>query len=442
MKNGLSKQKQRSSNAAYSFGDCLLYPQDRLLKKAGSAVPLQPKAFDALLCLVQRAQHLVSKEKLMGTLWPSVHVTEANLTNIIGNLRRVLGRDSIQTVSKHGYRFDIPVVGEPGILPATYERFVRARALATHRSVDSMQTAHDLFLTCLAEDPSFAAAWAWLGRCCLFLNKFRGSPASRNELAEVIFQRAFALDPDLGIAHEFYTLLQADTGNAGSAMIRLLERLKHHPGEPESFVGLVHVLRFRGLLDESIEAHRRAVELDPTTVSSVAHTMFYCGRYRSAIDAYSGRTAYYLDAASWAALGNRKHAIALLKERLGTMSLSRLIRTLLDSLLAVLENRADEAVHLMRNADTTCEPEILVYFARQYAKLGLPELAGKAVKQAAASGFVCAPQTLKNDSWFQSLRDDARFPALYKSMETRTENARSRLEGYRAGTELLVEQSK
>src|ERR1700722_20778258 len=124
MKNGFSKQKQRSSNAAYSFGDCLLYPQDRLLKKAGSAVPLQPKAFDALLCLVQRAQHLVSKEKLMGTLWPSAHVTEANLTNIIGNLRRVLGRDSIQTVSKHGYRFDIPVVGEPGILPATYERFV------------------------------------------------------------------------------------------------------------------------------------------------------------------------------------------------------------------------------------------------------------------------------------------------------------------------------
>jgi DNA-binding winged helix-turn-helix (wHTH) protein len=430
MRNGFSKEKQSSSSPAYRFGDCRLYPQDRLLKKAGSAVPLQPKAFDALLCLVQRAQHLVSKEELIRTLWPSVHVTEANLTNIVGNLRRVLGRDAIRTVSKHGYRFEIPVAGAPGILPATYERFVRARALATHRSVDSMQTAHDLLLTCLAEDPSFAAAWAWLGRCCLFLNKFRSNSVSGNELAEAVLQRAFALDPDLGIAHEFYTLLQADGGNAGSAMIRLLERLNHHPGEPESLVGLVQVLRFRGLLEESIEAHRRAVELDPTTVSSVAHTLFFCGRYRSAIDAYSGRTAYYLDAASWAALGNRKHAIALLKERLGTMSLSRLIRTLLDSLLAVLENRADEAVHLMRNADATCEPEILVYFARQYAKVGLPELAGKAVRRAAALGFVCAPQTLKNDRWFQSLRDDATFPALCKSMETRTENARSALEAY------------
>jgi DNA-binding winged helix-turn-helix (wHTH) protein len=430
MRNGFSKQKQSLSNASYRFGDCQLYPQERLLKQAGSAVPLQPKAFDALLCLVQRAQHLVSKEELMRTLWPSVHVTEANLTNIVGSLRRVLGRDAIQTVSRHGYRFEIAVAGEPGILPATYERFVRARALAAHRSVNSMQTAHDLLLTCLAEDPSFAAAWAWLGRCSLFLNKFRGNPASTNESAQAIFQRAFALDPDLGIAHEFYTLLQADTGDAESAMIRLLERLKDHPGEPESFVGLVQVLRFRGLLEESIEAHRRAVELDPTTVSSVAHTMFFCGRYRSAIDAYSGRTAYYLDAASWAALGNRKHAIALLQERLGTMSLSRLIRTLLDSLLAVLENRADEAIHLMQNADTTREPEILVYFARQYAKLGFPEFAGKAVTQAAALGFVCAPQTLKRDSWFKSLRDDARFPALCKSMETRTENARSSLEAY------------
>jgi DNA-binding winged helix-turn-helix (wHTH) protein len=428
MTDGFSKQKQRSLNASYRFGDCRLYPQERLLKRAGSAVPLQPKAFDALLCLVQRAQHLVSKEELIATLWPSVHVTEANLTNIVGNLRRVLGRDAIRTVSKYGYRFEIPVAGEPGITAATYERFVRAKALAAHRSVDSMQTAHDLLLTCLAEDPSFASAWAWLGRCCLFLNKFRGNSASSNDLAQAIFQRAFALDPDLGIAHEFYTLLQADTGDAGSALIRLLERLKHHPGEPESFVGLVQVLRFRGLLEESIEAHRRAVELDPTTVSSVAHTMFFCGRYRSAIDAYSGRTAYYLDAASWAALGNRKHAIALLKERLGTMSLSRLIRTLLDSLLAVLEKRADEAVHLMQNADTTCEPEILVYFARQYATLGLPELADKAVRRAASSGFVCAPQALKNDSWFKSLRDCATFPALCKSMETRIEDARSTFE--------------
>jgi hypothetical protein len=46
--------------------------------------------------------------------------------------------------------------------------------------------------------------------------------------------------------------------------------------------------------------------------------------------------------------GNRKHAVALLKERLGTMAFSQLIRTLLSSLLAVLEKKTEEAVHVMQ----------------------------------------------------------------------------------------------
>src|ERR1700733_7455932 len=84
--------------AAYS-----LQPKPALLKRAGNPVPLQPKAFDALLCLVRRANHLVSKQELIHTLWPSVHVSEANLTNTIVGLRKIVGRNAICTVSKHGY---------------------------------------------------------------------------------------------------------------------------------------------------------------------------------------------------------------------------------------------------------------------------------------------------------------------------------------------------
>ncbi len=89
-------------------------------------------------------------------------------------------------------------------------------------------------------------------------------------------------------------------------MTRLLERLEHHPGEPESFTSLVQVFRFRGMLSQSIEAHSRAAQLDPAIITSVAHTLFLSGEYASAIETYSGRAAYYLDAAAWAALGNRK----------------------------------------------------------------------------------------------------------------------------------------
>jgi DNA-binding winged helix-turn-helix (wHTH) protein len=366
MTHGFSKKNQSSVEYAYRFGDFELHPDERLLKRARVPIPLQPKAFDALLCLVRRAERLVSKQELIKTLWPSVHVSESNLTNTIVSLRKIVGRDTIRTVSKHGYRFELAVTGEPGVAQATYEKFTRAKELTVQRSLESMQLARDLYWNCLAVDTNFAPAWAWLGRCCWFLDKFSGSSSTNLELAHAAFQRAFALDSDLACAHQFYTLVQVDTGHADEAMSRLLERLERHPGEPESFTSLVQVFRFQGLLQQSVEAHRRGVELDPALVTSVAHTLFLAGEYASAIEHYSGRAAYYLDAAAWAALGNRKRAISLLRDRLGRMALSKLMVALMSSLLAVLEGRASEAVQLMETADTTREPEILLYFARHY----------------------------------------------------------------------------
>ena len=62
----------------------------------------------------------------------------------------------------------------------------------------------------------------------------------------LFIKRAFALDADLTVAHQFYTFLEVDTGRAAQAMHRLLKRLHHHPSEPETFAGLV---RYSGFAD-------------------------------------------------------------------------------------------------------------------------------------------------------------------------------------------------
>jgi DNA-binding winged helix-turn-helix (wHTH) protein len=425
MPHGFSKKIQSDADPAYRFADFELHPRDRLLKKAGVPMPLQPKAFDALLCLVQRAKHLVSKEELIQTLWPSVHVSEANLTNTIGSLRKLLGREAIATASKHGYRFELPVEGEPGVTRATYERFVRARELTAQRSLESMRMARDLYWTCIAEDPGFAPAWAWLGRCCWFLDKFSDRSPANLELAQAAFHRAFAIDPDLASAHQFYTFVQVDTGHADEALCRLLARLERHPGEPESFTSLVQIYRFLGMIHESMEAHRHATRLDAATVTSVAHTLFLSGEYAAAIEAYSGRAAYYLDAAAWAALGNRKRASSLLRERLSRMSLSILMNALMSSLLAVLEARHDEAVRLMEEANANREPEVLIYFARHYSRMKMADRAVKALKMAAESGFVCAPDTLNSDPWLSAVRKHAEFGSILSTAERLVHDARS-----------------
>jgi len=429
MEQRFSNTNQSSHNTAYRFGEFELHPGERLLKRAGIPVPLQPKSFDALLFLVRRAEHLVSKQELLKRVWPDVHVSEANLTNAIVSLRKIVGRNAIRTVSKYGYRFALPVEGEPGVEQATYKRFVRAKELTVQRSLESMLRARDLYWTCLAEDPGFAPGWAWLGRCCWFLAKFSGNSAANPELAEALFQRAFSLDPDLACAHQFYTLVQVDTGHADQAVSRLLERLERHPGEPESYTGLVHVFRFRGLLEQSIEAHKRAAELDPTVVTSVAHTLFLSGEYESAIEAYGGRASYYLDAASWAALGDRKRAITLLRDRLKKMALSRLMTALMGSLLALLEGRVAEAVHIMDETDTSGDPEILVYFARHYAELRQPNSAVRALKLAAQSGFICAPSTLTSDGWLSKLRKHSEFGSLLNGARRLVQEAQLSLGG-------------
>lgn len=368
---------------------------------------------------------MISKQELREALWPDVHVSERNLTNLIVSLRKILGRNAIRTISKHGYRFELPVSGEPGVRRQTYEKFVRARELTTQRSLESMLLARDLYWTCLAENPNFAPAWAWLGRCCWFLDKFTLGSSVMPELAEAAFQRAFVLDPDLASAHQFYTLLQVDLGRADEAMRRLFERLKLHPTEAESFSSLVQVLRFRGLLRESVAAHRRAVEFDPAVTTSVAHTFFLTGQYKTAIEAYSGRTGYYLDAAAWAALDDRKQAVALLRERLRKASFSKLITALMTSLLAILEGRTDEAKSIMDNADTSREPEILVYFARHYGYMRALDSAVGTLQKAARSGFTCAPGTLKSDAWLLPLRKHCEFGSLLRDAEVLIEKARS-----------------
>jgi tetratricopeptide (TPR) repeat protein len=378
---------------------------------------------------------MVSKQELRQTLWPDVHVSERNLTNLIVSLRKILGPDAIKTVSKHGYRLELPVSGEPGVRRETYEKFIRARELTTQRSLESMSLARDLYWTCLAENPNFAPAWAWLGRCCWFLDKFTPSSSAVPELAEAAFRRAFLLDPDLASAHQFYTLLQLDLGRADEAMRRLFERLDRHPTEPESFSSLVQVLRFRGLLQESVTAHRRAVELDPAVTTSVAHTFFLAGQYKTAIEAYSGRSGYYLDAAAWAALDDGKQAVVLLRERLSNTSFSKLITALMASLLAILEGKADEAESIMDEADTSREPEILFYFARHYGYMGLLDSSIKALERAARSGFICAPDTLKSDPWLLPLRKHREFGPLLSDTEAVVGKNRSSFTEYAASSQ-------
>jgi tetratricopeptide (TPR) repeat protein len=381
--------------------------RERRLFRNGESVLLPPKAFDAMYLLVRSHGNLTSRAEIFSTLWPGVHVEEANLTNIIVQLRKVLGRDAIQTVSKFGYRFTLPVTGEPGIKQPAYASFVRGKELLAERSLDSIKAARDLFWFCIANDPQFAPAWAWLGRTCRLLDKFNGEP-SIPDIAEAAFQRAFVLDPDLACAHHFYTHQQVDLGRASEAMVRLAGRLTRRGEDPETLAGLVQVLRCCGLLEDSVAAHERAIVLDPTVKTSVAHTHFLRGEFSRVFETYNSGAGYYLDAAAWAGLGAVDRAVDLLRTRLSQFQPGPSMSSLMASLLAVLEDRGEDAIALMESEDIIREPEGLFYLARHCGMVNAAGPAIQLVRRARLGGF-WSSGALERDPAFAGIRNGPEF---------------------------------
>jgi DNA-binding winged helix-turn-helix (wHTH) protein/TolB-like protein/Tfp pilus assembly protein PilF len=98
----------------YEFGPFLLDTIQHVLLKEGRAVALTPKTYDTLLMLVQNSGRMLSKEELMGLLWPDSFVEESNLTQQVSMIRKALGDSPgdphfIVTVPGRGYRFSAEV---------------------------------------------------------------------------------------------------------------------------------------------------------------------------------------------------------------------------------------------------------------------------------------------------------------------------------------------
>jgi len=94
----------------YEFGPFRVDPSQRLLLRDGHPVPLQPKAFETLLVLVQNSDSVVMKDELMKALWPDSFVEESNLAQNIFILRKALGDTGseyryVVTLPGRGYRF-------------------------------------------------------------------------------------------------------------------------------------------------------------------------------------------------------------------------------------------------------------------------------------------------------------------------------------------------
>ena len=102
----------------YRFGRFEMLPGTRRLLLDGAPLAVGARAFDLLLCLIERRERVVDKDELMKRVWPGTVVGDNNLNVQVSTLRRLLGPQARVTVAGRGYRFGLElqspaVAGDP-----------------------------------------------------------------------------------------------------------------------------------------------------------------------------------------------------------------------------------------------------------------------------------------------------------------------------------------
>ncbi|MGE0826907.1 MAG: winged helix-turn-helix domain-containing protein [Candidatus Binatia bacterium] len=106
-----------------SFSPFRLASVEGRLYRETNVIPLRPKTYTLLYYLVTHAGDLVSKETLLNSIWPDTIVSEGGLTELMRELRKVLGDIPhtprfIETVHGRGYRFIAKVYSPESRIPS------------------------------------------------------------------------------------------------------------------------------------------------------------------------------------------------------------------------------------------------------------------------------------------------------------------------------------
>jgi serine/threonine protein kinase/tetratricopeptide (TPR) repeat protein len=323
--------------------------------------------------------------------------------------------------------------------PNAYEHYLRANELA--RAYEGMINARTLYERSIELDPNFAPAWAHLGRCHRVIGKYIEPTPDSDGRAEDAFIRAIALNPRLSVAHKFYANLEADTGRAREAIIRLLSEAGRHGNDPELFAGLVHACRYAGLYEQSVAAHAEAHRLDPNITTGVQQTLMM-QRDIDGILSLDPRERLAggddgIKVIAFALTGRRDEA----RHALSTMSGRPRIPTF-EMWTAHLEDWLERRVDAMAASLTTMarlkifdDPEAIFQEGWMFCDAGDRTRGLEYIRRAIGRGYFAAP-TLASAPQFDPLREEKEFQMLLATAEAGRQRA---LTAFReAGGELLL----
>ena len=327
-------QLTRPRPIGYIFEGFELEVEPLLLRHRNQAVSLGPRVVQTLLVLVERAGQVVSKDNLFEIIWPEGYVEEANLSQNVYVLRKMLrarrASCRIETVPRRGYRFvaDVKAMDERHrtVLPrwtlrwpaaivaaailvsiaagSSHSQGAFARALSAQgarayalgryywnlRTSDGLVKSVRYFDDVVRTDPSSALGYAGLAdaysmiedySCAAMACKHVGAKARADAL------KALQLDPNSAEAHTSYAMiLEMFDHRFARSDAEYAHALELNPNYALAHQWYGTSLLMRGKLAEGRAQLHAAIALQPVATATNAWLgieAYYNRRYGDAI---------------------------------------------------------------------------------------------------------------------------------------------------------------
>jgi TolB-like protein len=299
--------------------------------------------------------------------------------------------------------------------PRAFELFLRGQEES--RKLIGTGRARELFMEAVEMDPSFAPAWAALGRAHRVWGKYFEDREASNALAEAAFAKALALSPDLPLAHRYLTHFESESGRAAEAIVRLLKHAATNRHDAQLFAGLVHACRYAGLFDASVAAHDEAMRLDPNVTTGVEYSLAHLALGSRDAAERVARLSTSADADFvMAAIGDEEVARRAVNE-LNIKDVPPAFQRSVDAVIAAFTKPREEAtmfIELAMAAHT--DPEAVFLFGAMMIRIGSIDRGLEIASIGVRSGYTPA-LTLAHNRSFDAVRGDARFVSMQEEAQ-------------------------
>jgi len=337
----------------------------------------------------------------------------------VGALDMIAMREQVTVKVRQGL---VPVLGasaataEAGTRPKNEEAYnLYLRSVAVPHDAAPNLEAIGMLERAVGIDPSYAPAWEALGLRYYYDFTFSTGGEEMFQRSNAAYERALALDPNLLRAAGQLITNRVERGEPGKAYAEAQALVKRHPESAQAHFSLSYVLRYAGMLEESLRECNTALALDPGNFAfrSCAWAAMELGNMQRAADFIR------LDAGSeWSSYATTS---LLLREgkveeaREAAKNIPTAPHYHSDLTQACLRLRpATELDSLARAAETgpnDADPEILYYQGSMLSFGGKKSASAQMIRKAIEHDY-CAGSQLRSDSLLANIRSLPEFSQL------------------------------